>query len=170
MKKILLLISCSIFLMPSISAQNTNDIKRKERKKAKKEAKANEVKSLINNKNYMFTAQQAIPMSGPAISLTSDYELVITPDSAIAYLPYFGVAYQVDYLERDGGIKFKEPISSYESIINKGITNIEFLVNSPKDQYNCLLSISGPGYATLSISCNKKQSIQYSGVIQKPDQ
>ncbi len=169
MRKIILFFAIGLVLLSTVAAQNIGDLSRKERKKERKEAKAKEVASLIDNKNFMFTAQQAIPMSGPSINLTSDYHLILTADSAKAHLPFYGVAYQAEYMERDGGIKFNEPMSNYKMNIKKGIHNISFTVNSPKDQYNCAVSISKSGYATLHISCNKKQTIQYSGFIEKPE-
>ncbi len=169
MRKIILLLAIGLVLFSTVAAQNKETLSRKERKKEKKEAKAKEVASLIDNKNFIFTAQQAIPMSGPSINLTSDYNLILAVDSAKAFLPYYGVAYQAEYMEKDGGIKFNEPMSNYKLDLKKGLYNISFTANSPKDQYNCVLSISKSGYATVHISCNKRQAIQYSGSIEKPE-
>ena len=57
-------------------------------------AKIAGVKKMIENRNYVFQANLAYPQRGGSISLRSgEYDLRVSKDSVISYLPYFGRAY-----------------------------------------------------------------------------
>ena len=164
-----IIIIAAFVLISNLSAQNVDKRSRKKLKLEKKEAREKEVVKIIHDKNFIFSARHANPLSGSSRSLISDYDLVIKNDSAFAYLPYFGVAYHAEYMGTDGGIKFKESLREYQMNTKKEMYTIEFSIDSPKDHYICILSISKSGYATLDISSNKRQAINFNGIIESPE-
>ena len=84
-----------------------------ESKEDKKAKKKNEIATLINEKNFVFEAQTALPTAGRQINLTSPYDLRVSGDSVISYLPYFGRAYVAPVNPDDAGIKFTSTANSY---------------------------------------------------------
>src|SRR5689334_12028310 len=59
----------------------------------------------LRSGHAIFKAQSVFPSSGGIINLTSEYDLKLSRDSIIAYLPYYGRAYTATPGE-DGGIHF----------------------------------------------------------------
>src|SRR5262245_23995401 len=57
----------------------------KEEKKAKQEA---EIKNLLDSQSYVFKAQTAFPLGARSRQLNYDYDLRITKESVVSYLPY----------------------------------------------------------------------------------
>jgi hypothetical protein len=138
----------------------------KERKAAKEAA----VKELIESGDFVFLARSARPLSGPEINLTSTYNMVLKGDTAEAYLPYFGRAYQAPYGSSDGGIKFEEVVSDKTIGFNKrkNLYLITFGVKTLRDYYRVSLSVGLSGYADLRIGSTNRQPISYYGVIDDP--
>jgi hypothetical protein len=142
---------------------------------------------IIDAKNYVFTATSATPLNvtdinnvmsrmpgytgGGNINLTgSNYDLAVTPDSLVAYLPYYGRSYTPKTGDpNDSGIKFKSKDFSYKSTKNKkGGWLIQMRPKDVKDNYNLTLSVTQTGNATLTITSNSQQSISYNGNINEP--
>ena len=165
MKRILI-ITCLILLFypgfPQEMKKSRKDIR------AERESKRIEkINTLLDSRNYVFNATHALPMGGTSIYLTSSYDLTIIGDSVEAFLPFFGVAYQAEYGGRDGGIKFSEPIREYTVEPTKAGKMIKIEVKAPKDIYRMTLSASRLGYATLQVTCNNRQPIQFYGTIEE---
>lgn len=139
---------------------------------------------IVEAKNYIFVATTAIPlnsadinsvmskMSGPAtagtINLTGgNYDLKITADSIVAYLPFYGRAYSAPYgNSNEGGYKFTSKKFKYESKKGKKKGwDIALQTNDVKDNVRMNLNISESGYATLSVTSVNKQSITYNGYL-----
>ena len=143
--------------------------------------------SLMADKNYVFMANTAIPLSnqdisqvlrsmpgsqgGGTINLTgSSYDFTVTPDSIVAYLPYYGRAYSAPYNPTEGGIKFKSKNFSYVKSRNKkGSYLISIKTKDLKSEnYQMMLTVSEKGYATLMVNSNNKQPINFNGVLSEP--
>ncbi len=165
MKKLVLLSIVTILASTLCFAQSKEGITKKEKRAKKKAVTEKMVKELLESKDFIFEARHVIPMSGASINLTSEYDITIKNDSAFAYLPFFGVAYRVEYGSFEGGIKFEEPTKDYNLIMKKNIYAIEFTVDTDKDLFNCYLDISSSGYGTLKISSNNRQQISYHGIL-----
>lgn len=142
---------------------------------------------IVKDKTYTFVANTAIPMSntdinkvlnmmpgaqgGGSINLTgSQYDVRITADSVIAYLPYYGRAFNAPMNPSEGGIKFTSKDFTYKESKNKrGNYTIQINTKDTKqDNYNLTLSISTTGYASLTASSNNKQPIMFNGYLQEP--
>ncbi|MGB4540326.1 MAG: DUF4251 domain-containing protein, partial [Prolixibacteraceae bacterium] len=76
-----------------LSCAVTGSEGRRAERKAREEAKAAEIARMVEERNIRFVAQIAHPLGGGSIHLTSEYTLDIAGDSAVAWLPYYGVAY-----------------------------------------------------------------------------
>jgi len=158
--KRLVIIFFSLFVVFLCEGQKTT---RKEREARRME----EVQELIRLGEYVFTASHALPMSGTSVYLDAWYDLTIKGDSAFAYLPYYGIAYQAEYGDREGGIKFEEPLRDYKVETTKSGKEISFEIKDTNELYKITLSVSEIGYANLYVTCFKRQPIRFYGTIQK---
>ncbi|HEX3385185.1 MAG TPA: DUF4251 domain-containing protein [Mucilaginibacter sp.] len=145
----------------TVNAQTTNS--------DKKATKVAAVKHSIESKHYTFIADYAIPMRGGQKQLTSLYDLRITPDSVIAFLPYFGRAYfDVPYNPTEDGIKFATAKFGYQAV-NKKHGGWEITIN-PKDVKNLerlILYVSPDGYASLSVTSVNRDFISFDGYLKQ---
>jgi Domain of unknown function (DUF4251) len=138
----------------------------------KKQAKEQTIKSLVENNNYVFEANYAIPQRGGSRQLTSTYDLTVKKDSIIAFLPYFGQAFQAPSPgETEGGIKFTCTNFSYEQKQAKnGGWNITIKpkdknITNWRDVQQMILSISPDGYASLNVISSNRDPISFDGEI-----
>ena len=123
------------------------------------------VKKLIDSKTYVFHAQSATPMGGSTRQLTSYYNMTLTGDSLVTYLPYFGRAY-TPTMPNEAGLDFISSNFTYKvKERKKGGWEITI---EPKDQRNVrsmILSISESGYTSLNVTSNNRQPISFYGYI-----
>ncbi|MBN1821285.1 MAG: DUF4251 domain-containing protein [Prolixibacteraceae bacterium] len=163
MKKILLTTTVFLIVFVSIAQEKS----RKEIRAEKEAIQTENIKKLIDSKEYVLNVAQAFPMTGGTVFLDPyDFDLTILGDTAIAYLPFYGISYNFRYgAGNEIGIKFQDAISDYK--IKKGKRNniIKMEVKTPDDTYNMTLSVSKLGYADLSVSCSRKQTIKYTGYL-----
>ncbi|MGH2642695.1 MAG: DUF4251 domain-containing protein, partial [Chitinophagaceae bacterium] len=76
-------------------------------KQVEKEIKEKALQEKIQERRFIFNAQNVLPMRGRNRNISTDnYTLQITPDTIIAYLPYFGRAYVAPMDPSKGGIQF----------------------------------------------------------------
>lgn len=124
-------------------------------------------KALIDTKNFIFRAETAIPQRGGTRYLTSEYDLRVSKDTVIAFLPYFGRAYTAPMDPTKGGIKFTSTDFEYTARQKKRGWDITI---TPKDATDAdvrylVLSISNKGYGSLRVICNNRDAISFSGYI-----
>jgi hypothetical protein len=123
------------------------------------------VQKVVNSKHFVFKAQTVLPMSGTSRFLTSDYEVKLSGDSLISYLPYFGRAYSVTY-GGSGGIDFTSTKFDYEvRPRRKGGWDITIDTKDVKDYQRFNFTISDNGYASLQVISNNRQPISFNGYI-----
>jgi len=132
-------------------------------------AQSKSVKALVESKTYVFKAQSALPMSGPARNLTSDYDLRISPESVISYLPYFGRAYVAPMDPSKSALEFTSKDFTYTATPGKkeGWT-VTIKPNDYKGVQLMTLSISSEGYASLQVTSTNRQAISFNGTIVAP--
>ncbi|KQR69800.1 DUF4251 domain-containing protein [Pedobacter sp. Leaf176] len=142
---------------------------------------------IIADKSYIFTANTAMPMAnqdvsqvlrnlpgsqgGGVINLSgAAYDFTVTPDSIVAYLPYYGRAFFAPYNPTEGGIKFKSKDFSYTQSKNKkGSYSVNIKTKDLKSEnYQMVLTVSEKGYATLMVNSNNRQPINFSGILSEP--
>ncbi len=140
---------------------------------------------IIEEKNYIFVATTAIPLNstdinnilsrmpgsigGGAISLSGgNYDLVITKDSLVSYLPFYGRAYRASLDNDENSYKFTSKDFTYSTTKRKkGGWDISISTKDIKENVRMNLTISENGYASLSVISNSKQSISYNGYIRE---
>ncbi|WP_432710425.1 DUF4251 domain-containing protein [Pedobacter sp.] len=141
---------------------------------------------LVNAQDFVFVATRALPLSSQdvfavmssmpnpnasgSIALTgAQYDLRIKKDSVIAFLPYYGRAYQASMNPDDSGIKFKSKDFKYvKKERKKGGWTITIEPNDVKDNQRLTLYVSENGYGTLNVLNNNRQSITFNGFISEP--
>ena len=135
--------------------------------KSKKQIKEDRVSAMVKAKKYTFLANYVLPQRGGSRQLTSGYDLRITPDSVISFLPFFGRAYfGLDYASQDNGLKFTSTKFSYEvTEKKKGGWEITIKRSDVKYMNRLLLSISPDGYASLGVSTANRDYIDFSGYL-----
>ena len=135
-------------------------------KAEKQAAKTAAIKNLVDSQSYVFKAQSAMPMSGRSRQLTSDYDLKVTKDQVVSYLPYFGRAYSAPIDPSQGGIQFTSKDFDYTTTPRKkGGWDIQIKPKDNRDVQQMSLTISEDGYASLQVTSINRQPISFSGYI-----
>lgn len=140
----------------------------------RKTARLAEVKSIVEAQNYVFSANYVNPSRMAGRSLTSEYDLTITKDTIMAYLPYFGRAYVAPpYGSTEGGIKFTNTHFTYTAKAGKKggwsvtIKPTNKNISDGRDVQSMNLSISADGYASLQVISSNRDPISFNGTIEK---
>jgi len=142
---------------------------------------------IVADKHYTFVANSALPMAnndisriltmmpggqgGATINLSgSQYDVRVTKDSVVAYLPYYGRSYSAPIDPSQGGIKFTSKDFTYtESKNKKGAYTIQINTKDVKrENYRFTINISTNGYASLTASSINKQPIIFNGYLDEP--
>jgi hypothetical protein len=157
----------NILLLLLIVVAGLNIANAQTNKKDKKTTKEAHVKTKMDAKRYTVMANYVLPQRGGGRQLTSEYDLRITPDSVISFLPYFGQAYfDVPYGGTDGGIKFTSTKFSYEiKAKKKGGWEITIKPADVKNIDRLLLNVSADGYASFSVNSANRDVITFDGYI-----
>ena len=157
----------NIFILALIVSAGLSAVNAQTAKQDKKAAKLAAIKNSIDTKHYTFIANYVLPQRGGARQLTSEYDLRVTPDSVISFLPYFGEAYfDVPYNPTDGGIKFTSTKFEYKMVEKKkGGWEITIIPSDVKNLSRLLLSISSDGYASLSVNSANRDFITFDGYL-----
>jgi len=137
-----------------------------ETKAQKKAEKAAQIKSLIESKNYVFVAQNAFPMGGRMRNITPDYNLTVSADSVVSYLPFFGRAYTADYGATRSPLDFKT--KSFDYSANPGKKDGWDISIKPKDKRSVQsmnLTVSSEGYASLQVTSTDRSAISFNGYV-----
>lgn len=157
---IIMLLICSL----SVFAQEAS---KKEAKEKKKTVKENQVKVLLDNGEFVFIADRAMPQGSRTVDLIS-YQayLKFQPDFIESSLPYFGRAFSGVGYGSDSGLNFEGKPENYT--IEPGKKNVKIIktrVKGENDSFNLQLTVTPSGYATLNVMSNNRNSITYTGVI-----
>ena len=166
-KKIVLV----FLLLIVFSSGFSQKVTRKERRDKTRSEKQHLIDNLVNNKEFVFVADRALPQSGSPVDLTTNANsLAFHPDKIVSYMPFFGRAYSVDY-GGDAGIKFEAKPQEFtvKSIGKKGY-NVTATVTTTHDKFNLNLMIGPEGSSTLTIISNQRSTISYIGEIKKVEQ
>lgn len=163
MKNIISIIS--ICLMITFIGCKTKELTPEQQEKAK------EYGDKIENRNFIFEANRAQPMSGKSVNLSSNYYLKVSQDTIIASLPYYGRSYSAPTDPTDIGINFTSTDFLYSSTKKEnGAYEIKIEPKDVSNQQNrgitFFLSISPNGYASLNASGTNRQGISYNGTVE----
>lgn len=145
-------------------------VQAQDKKQERKQADYAELTALIDGGKYEFVARRAMPTGTRQIDLTTNPNFLrINKGNGEADMPYFGRAFSAGYSSSDGGIEFDGPLEALEIEKNdkKMRVSVKFKVKGEDDTYTCNLTINSMDNASLNVISNKKQSIGYTGYIQK---
>jgi hypothetical protein len=151
-----------------ISLQMVEPATAQTKKQARDAAKTAALKKQIDTKNFTFQARYMYPMGGGQRYLNTDYDVRVTKDSVIAFLPYFGVAYAgAGYnSNEDNGIKFTSTRFDYQSEQKKN--GSWYIVIKPQDNRTTnqlIFNISPNGSTDLSVISTNRQRIRFDGYL-----
>jgi hypothetical protein len=138
----------------------------------KKEARAKkqlEMIQLIESGHFNFVARSAESAIGNFPNLSPNYTLSFDGLHVKAFLPYFGRAYQVDYGDTEGGVKFDLEATKIEKSYNekKKLYTISTELKEKNEIYTIHLIADVGGFATLKVNFLNRQWINYSGTIER---
>ena len=145
----------SFFLFGNIEsciAQNTNTYKI--------------ISDKIANKDFVFVAQSLTSIGGKLRILTSEYDVKVTSDSVISYLPYFGNAQQAPTSSDDAGIIFTSTEFGYTYEAGKKKSwdvSIKFRDQKNTTQFSFI--IYDDGNASLNVNNLLRDPISFRGYI-----
>lgn len=168
MKSIFFIAFFFIFLTPDLFAQEPAK-SRKERRTERQEKRKEEVKNVILDKSFVFVPTHAMPLGGGSIQLSYSFEAEIKGDSLFSYLPFYGVAYHVEYGGRNSAFDFSHPLENYEMEEVENGYHIKLEVKNKMDYITYSFHISELGYSTLNVTSTNRQAISYYGRIEKPE-
>lgn len=135
---------------------------------AEKQELAQKVRTKIEDADFTFKANYAFPTGYKSIFLSPYYDVKVSPDTIVAYLPYYGRAYSAPMDPTEGGIKFTSTDFDYQ--VKAGKKNGNWLVdirfNDVKREVSFFFDIWENGTARLSVSDTNRQSISFNGDIE----
>lgn len=136
--------------------------------KEARQAARDDIRSAVTAQEYTFKANNAESARGRNRMLTSEYDLRVSKDTIVAYLPYFGRAYSAPMDPSSGGIKFTSVDFSY-SLTERPKGGWEVLIkpNDAKDVQQLFLTISENGYGSLQATGTNRQPISFTGQIER---
>lgn len=120
---------------------------------------------IIESANYIFVAEAAFPTGSKNVYLTSRYTLELSERALVAYLPYFGRAFQTP-VNYDGGIQFESTQFSYSPMQNKEGWVIEIVPKDIQRGYTMVLDVNYNGTAFLSVNSMDRQRISFQGYVE----
>ncbi|SFW33726.1 DUF4251 domain-containing protein [Chitinophaga sancti] len=134
---------------------------------SKSDEKKTAITNLINNQTYVFTAQSSIPAGpSPDRQLNGNYDLTVTKDSVISYLPYFGRVYTAPMDPTKGGIQFTSTKFDYKvTEKKKGGWTIVIKPRDTDQASQLILNVSTAGYSSLQVIGNNRQPILFNGTV-----
>ncbi len=125
-----------------------------------------DVTPLIEKQDYVFHAKTVFPTGGRAIQLTSRYDMRISKDSIVAYLPYFGRAYSAPMGTTDGAMQLTS--TDFDYTVEPRKKGGWLITIKPKDNLDIqqmFLTVSKGGSGSLQVTSNNRQPITYNGHV-----
>ena len=121
-------------------------------------------KRMIEERNFVFVAQQASSSRGRSVPLSGGYDLTISGDSMVAYLPFYGRAYTAP-IGDDGGIKFTSTSFKYAVTEKKNRWEINITPSDADGVQQMYLDVSASGYANLRVTNINRSPMTFTGYI-----
>src|SRR5690606_13789712 len=100
--------------------------------------------------------------------LNGGYDVKVTPDSVIAYLPFFGRSFVAPMDPTNGGIKFTSTDFSFTKELKKKNYEITITPKDVRDIQQLYFTISPGGYAYLRGQSINRTPISFNGIIESP--
>lgn len=139
----------------------------KEKSVDKEEIKKEEVRRMIQNRNFVFNATEMLPRGLGVINLGYDFDVQVKDGILVSFLPFMGKTYYTNIGGNNSGFDFTEEIESLKIRTKKKGYKVDIDVNNEADQLNFTFHIMHSGFATLTLASSKRQSISYLGTIDR---
>ena len=123
------------------------------------------VKRLVELQNFVFTASYVNPMSGRRRYLTPGYEMSVSKDTIISYLPFFGRGYTAPVSPSD--IDFDFTSTNFTSAVTPSGRGWNISIK-PKDKMyiqELYFKIFDNASGSLTITSMDRSAISYDGYI-----
>jgi hypothetical protein len=137
-------------------------------KSKKSDAKKIAFKNMVDSQHFVFEAQTVTPLRGNFRNLTSQYDVRVTKDSLISYLPYFGQAYSAPINQTKSSLDFTSTNFSYSVSAYKN--DGWYITIKPKDKTQVqqyFFTVFNNGKASLSVISTSKDQISFNGFIRR---
>jgi len=123
------------------------------------------VKNMIDSQKFTFIPRYVNPVGGAKRNLSTGYEIVISKDTIVSYLPFFGHGYTAPVSPADVDFDFTSIKFSYTISQAKNGWNISI---KPKDQrylQELFFRIFSNASASLVITSINRSTVSYDGFI-----
>tara|TARA_B100000949_G_C14165509_1_gene401017 strand:- start:434 stop:919 length:486 start_codon:yes stop_codon:yes gene_type:complete len=157
MKNIKLILLFTFMISGAINAQS-------------KASKFEDLKALIESKNYRFVGNWAYPMRGGNINLIGNpNSLTVSKDSVDIFLPFFGVS-RLSHYNTSGGFEYEGAIEDYkvEYDDNKQKVTITFNVHPNIERLDVTITASSQDAANIDVISSHRDIMRYKGDLKKP--
>ena len=125
------------------------------------------IQGLVNDKDFVFVAQTALPLRGPMRQLTSAYDVLVSKDTIVSNLPYFGRAFAAPIDPSAGGINFTSTKFEYTAQERRKGWTIGIKPADVRDVQQLTLDVSKNGSASLKVVSLNRQAISFNGFIRE---
>jgi len=137
-------------------------------KENKNEMKKMVFKNMVDSRHFVFEAQSVNPLRGGFRNLTSPYDVSVTKDSLVSYLPFFGRAYNPPYNSITPALDFTSTNFSYSvSPHKKGGWDIIIKLKDKTDVLQYFFIVYDNGNASLNVTSQSRDAITFNGYIRK---
>ena len=137
-------------------------------KSLEKAQKAELLNEQIAAMDFTFNATYAYPQNYKSVYLSPYYDVKVSPDTVVAYLPFYGRAYTAPMDPTEGGIKFTSTDFDYEIEEGKKAGNWLVTINTKdtKRPFTLFFDLWDNGTARLSVQDRDRQSISFQGNVE----
>ncbi len=136
----------------------------------KSEAKKSAVKDMVDSQRFVFVAQSVTPLRGGFRNITSDYDVTISKDTMVSYLPYFGRATVAPLDPAESALSFTSTNFSYTvTPRKKNGWDVAVKPYDKTDIQQFLFTIFDNGTASLNVTSIARDNISFSGYIKKAE-
>ena len=121
---------------------------------------------MVNGKRIWFVPQSTNSSTANLSNLAPEYKFKITPDSVVAYLPYFGKSYTPQHGRSDDEmIQFTSTDFKFDAVAKKkGRYDITVLPKESKG-IRFFLTIFSDGQADMEVTNPRKETVLFRGYV-----
>lgn len=128
-------------------------------------AKAAVIQDMLESRDYTIEVESANPLRGRIVSLTGIYELKVSGDDVVSYLPYFGRAYRTSF-GIGSPLDFNGQITNYkQERARKDMTRITFDTRNDDESITYRIEVFDDGRATVDVTSMYRERISFDGRI-----
>ena len=123
------------------------------------------VKNMIDSRDFIFIPRHVNPLGGGRRDLTPGFELSVSKDTIVSYLPYFGRGYTAPVSPTDVDFDFRSKKFTYAVTPARKGWNISIKIQDQPYLRELYFRIFNNASASLTISGIDRSSISYDGYI-----